>query len=399
MEACTSVMKILFVHNFHQKFGGDDTVVLNYTEILKRQGHSVKLYQRHNDEIKGFGLFAKIQFLFDIIFSLRTYRELKELFQEFQPDLVFIHGIYPLISPSVYDACKKWNVPMVQMVHDMRFWCPMAWFFRDGKVCTSCAQGNFIHSVVHRCYRGSLMLSFLYASSITLARRRGLFSKIDRFVIPGHHISEYLKDSGVDEGRIAYHPHIVPVSDSSGKRIQTYERNYIAYLGRLSSEKGLLTLFKAADQLPGIQFKIAGTGPMEEELISYVADHKMKNVEFTGFISGCEKDDFLKHAQLLIAPSECYESFGQVVVEAYSMGTPVVVSNHGGLASLVQHSITGWVFDPGDEKGLVTLLESVLNSGELDSVGANAEQFYRDKMAEELLIKDLEQTLEKAARI
>lgn len=387
-------MKILFVHNFHQKFGGDDTVVQNYVELLRSRGHSVELYQRHNDEIQNFGFIDKFWFLMDTIFSLKTWRELTILIQKFSPDLLFIHGIFPLISPSVYDVAWKKKVPVVQMVHDMRFWCPMAWFFRDGCVCTLCAKGNFWHSVWYRCYRRSRLLSALYATSIALSRKRGYFKKNSLFIIPSEHIRAYLVDSGVSSERIALHPHIVSISKCQNRSPGIHSDGYVAYLGRLSPEKGLMLLMKAAVRFPEVTFRIAGVGPMEDELRGFVEKHNLSNVHFCGFLAGEDKARFLQEATLLVAPSECYESFGQVVVEANAVGTPVVAANHGGLASLVKNGETGWLFTPSDEQHFFKVLSDAWNDPNRKRISLNATKYFENYLATDKLIVDLEHSLE-----
>jgi glycosyltransferase involved in cell wall biosynthesis len=386
-------MKIIFIHNFHQKFGGDDTVVKNYVAMLRRRGHSVELYQRHNDEILGFGIFAKIRFFIDTVLSLKTWRDLNRLIPQFQPDLIFVHGIYPLISPSVYDIAWMHKVPVVQMVHDMRFWCPMAWFFRSGKVCTLCSKGNFWHSIRYRCYRNSLVLSILYATSIFLMRKRGLFEKVRLFIIPSEHIRKYLIGSGILPERIALHPHIVAAPKEGASPLKSTER-YVAFLGRLSPEKGLMLLMRAAERFPDITFKIGGTGPMEEELCAYVQEHKLLNVQFCGFLSGEDKEKFLQKATLLAVPSECYESFGQVVVEAYAAGTPVIAANHGGLASLVVDGETGWLFWPGIEEDFCAVLQKALDFPNLGKICSKAWKYFENNLSESVLIAHLEQSLE-----
>lgn len=387
-------MRILFVHNFHQKFGGDDTLVENYIAMLRRRGHVAELYKRHNDEIIDFGLFQKIRFCVDAIFSLKTWRELKRLIQQVQPDLIFIHGIYPLISPSVYDLAWKYNVPVVQMVHDMRFWCPMAWFYRNGNICTLCAKGNFLHSIRYKCYRNSRLLSALYATSIALSRMRGYFKKNKLFIIPSEHIREYLTDRGVPPERIALHPHIVAAQKQSTAPLDRSER-YVAFLGRLSPEKGLMTIMRAARQFPNIPFRIGGTGPMEEEIRSFAKKHNMSNVKLCGFLTGEDKSRFLREAALLVAPSKCYESFGQVVVEANSVGTPVIAANHGGLASLVVDRKTGWLFKPGDDQNFHDVLQAAWDDPELEQISHNALEYFETHLAEDRLIADLEQSLER----
>ena len=391
-------MRILFIHNFHQKFGGDDTVVENYVAMLRRRGHLVELYQRHNDEIAGFGFLDKIRFFIDAVFSLRTWRDIGRLIQQFSPELIFVHGIYPLISPSVYDVAWKFRIPVVQMVHDMRFWCPSAWFFRSGRVCTLCSKGNFWHSIRYRCYRNSLLLSALYATSIFLLRKRGFFKKVSLFIIPSDHIRGYLADGGVVSERIALHPHIVAAAGLNSAAAKPSER-YVAFLGRLSPEKGLMLLMRAAERFPHMGFKIGGTGPMEDDLRAYVRKHNLSNVWFCGFFAGEDKNRFLREATLLAAPSECYESFGQVVVEAYASGTPVIAANHGGLASLVQDGETGWLFRPGDEEHFLDVLQRAWDFPDLGKISRSAFDYFEKKLSEDVLISRLEQSLKSVVKI
>jgi glycosyltransferase involved in cell wall biosynthesis len=391
-------VRILFVHNFHQKFGGDDTVVENYVAMLRRRGHSVELYQRHNDEISSFGLLNKIRFFIDAVFSLKTWKDVRGLIQQFSPELIFVHGIYPLISPSVYDVAWKFRIPVVQMVHDMRFWCPMAWFYRSGRVCTLCSKGNFWHSIRYRCYRNSRLLSALYATSIFLLRKRGFFKKVSLFIIPSEHIRGYLMDSGVAPGRIALHPHIVAAAGLSCATAKPAER-YVAFLGRLSPEKGLMLLMRAAERFPNMVFKIGGTGPMEDALRAHVQQRKLSNVQFCGFLAGEDKNRFLREATLLAAPSECYESFGQVVVEAYVSGTPVIAANHGGLASLVRDGETGWLFRPGDEEHFFDVLQRAWNSPDLEKMSRAALDYVEKNLSESVLISHLEQSLKSVVKI
>ena len=385
-------MRMLVVHNFHRQFGGDDAIVSRYVHMLGKRGHKVFLYQRHNNEVLHFGLLRKARFPLDVLFSIRTWRDVKHLIKRERPDFLFVHGIYPLVSPSIYDVAWANHVPVVQMVHDMRFWCPSAWFFRSGKICTLCSRGNFLHGIIFRCYRRSFLLSATYAASLTLCRLRGVFAKIRLFIIPSAHIETYLIRSGVSPDRIALHPHII----APPGRLPPFNvpaEKYACYLGRLSSEKGLLTLLEAARALSHVRFKIAGDGPLRDTLRQYVATHRLQNVEFCGFLTGEEKDRFLSDAAFLIAPSECYESFGQVAIEAYAAGTPVVAADHGGLAALVQPRETGWLFSPGNTNDLINAVKKAWEHPDLEVMAARARQRYEDSFAEDSLMSQLEESL------
>ena len=62
--------------------------------------------------------------------------------------------------------------------------------------------------------------------------------------------------------------------------------------------------------------------------------------------------DVLGRADLLIVPSECFETFGRVVAEAFAKGTPVLAANIGGLGEIVTNDENGLLFEPGDANDL-----------------------------------------------
>ncbi len=385
-------MKILFVHNFHQKFGGDDMVVQNYLNIFQQRGHEVEFYQRHNDDIESFSLIRKICFFVDTIFSVKTYLEVGRMLKNNRPDVVFVHGIYPLISPSIYFVTKRYKVPVIQMVHDMRFWCPMAWCYRNSQVCTLCSSGNFFPAICYKCYRNSMLLSFLYSTSIWFIRKLGLFNnKIEKFIIPSEHIRFYLDRDGVPPTKIAFHPHIIKIIPKRSL-VHRSNRSYIAFLGRLSEEKGVWDFVEIAKNMPECQFKLAGAGPLSDEVSAYISKNKINNVCLVGFLNDSEKYDFLMHALYLVVPSLCWESFGQIVVEAYSVGTPVIAANHGGLAVLVEDMKTGWKFEPGNVPDLLRVVNAALNYDVYNEMSEYVFNLYKFKFSEDVLINDLEET-------
>ena len=86
-------MKVLLVHSAYQQFGGEDSVVRAETELLKTHGEDVRLYSRHNDEIKKFSIAQKVLFLPQTVYSWKTSHELRAVVREFKPDVAFIHNV------------------------------------------------------------------------------------------------------------------------------------------------------------------------------------------------------------------------------------------------------------------------------------------------------------------
>ena len=116
-------MKILLCHNYYSSRGGEANVFLSEKQLLEAYGHEVIVYTRDNREIDRYNTIKKSQFLFDVFFSLKTYKEIRELIKRTCPDIAHIHNTFPLISPSIYYALKSANVPIVQSIHNYRLLC------------------------------------------------------------------------------------------------------------------------------------------------------------------------------------------------------------------------------------------------------------------------------------
>jgi len=122
--------------------------------------------------------------------------------------------------------------------------------------------------------------------------------------------------------------------------------DYAVYLGRLSVEKGLKTLMTAFKDFRRLKLKIVGEGPLKSELMEYARDNEMDHVTFEGFLDGPQKIEVLKKALVAIFPSQCYESFGNTIIESYACGLPVIASNIGVASELVREGVTGFFFQP-----------------------------------------------------
>lgn len=150
-------------------------------------------------------------------------------------------------------------------------------------------------------------------------------------------------------------------------------------VGRLVYEKGIHLIVQAAPRIiaeqPTCRFIIAGKGPEAENLkqqadILGVADH----FDFIGFVSNEERNGLFKVANCAVFPS-LYEPFGIVALEAMALGCPVVVSDIGGLAEIVEHDKTGITIYANDDQSVAWgILHALQNSDQT--------QAYADKAAQ-----------------
>ncbi len=368
-------MRVLVVHNHYQHPGGERQVVELEGRLLRDHGHEVLAYSRDNREIRQYNGAAMLGLAVDTIYSGRTVWDLKRVVARFQPDVAHVHNVFPLISPSAYRALSTLGVPVVQTVHNFRFLCSNGLFYTQGAICERCRHGNTLHAVRYKCYRDSYLQSLLYAASIGIHRRLGTFRMIDRYIALTPFSADMLVSSGLTErsrvavvGNFCQGPDPDPdAGDSAGE--------YVAFLGRLSNEKGISVLLDAARLTPAIPYRIAGDGPLRAYCTDRVASERLHNVTLVRRVSGSEKWDFLSRASMVVIPSTCYEGFGLVVLESYLRHRPVVASNLGGLKYVVEDGKSGLMFTPGDPNELARCIRTLWD--DRDSRRAMGEYGYR----------------------
>jgi glycosyltransferase involved in cell wall biosynthesis len=330
--------------------------------LLEQKGHHVLFYTEDNQEIAQYNALQKMGFFPRTLFSLRTYRRLLQIATQEKPDVAHVHNVFPLLSPSVYLALHQAGIPLVQTVHNYRLMCINGLFLRNGYICERCKAGAFFSGVRFKCYRDSYLLSGLYAMTISRHRRWGTFAKIDRFIAPTSFAAEKLIESGVAEAsKISVLGNFMPdpLPDDGPP---DFGEPYIVYLGRLSHEKGVLTLLHAMQNFSGLRLKVAGVGPLATQIHAYLKEHGLHHVEMLGFVAGEEKYRLLRGALGCVVPSECYEGFPIVVNESTAVGTPLIAARLGSLATVVSEGQTGLLFNPGDSADLREKLECLVRS-------------------------------------
>jgi glycosyltransferase involved in cell wall biosynthesis len=158
---------------------------------------------------------------------------------------------------------------------------------------------------------------------------------------------------------------------------------YLAFLGRISPEKGVDRAIEIARRT-GIKLKIAAKIYDEdrryyESVIRPLMDESAALVEFIGEVGGLAKDEFLGGARALLFPVDWPEPFGLVMIEAMACGTPVIAWRKGAVSEIVQDGVTGFIVDDLDDAVYcVSRLASVRRA---DCRKAFAAKFSSERMA------------------
>lgn len=333
---------ILIVHNYYQIPGGEDTVVANEKKMLEKHGHKVILYSRNNAELKQMSKIRILFLPFTTVFNLRTYKEIKKQIRRENIDVVHVHNTLNLISPAVYYAARSMNVPVVQTVHNFRLLCPGATFYRDGHICEDCVKNGLKCAVKYSCYRGSKAQTLVCAISTWLHRTTGIYGKINYICLTEFNKDKLLQLKHIKPERVFVKPNFV----ENNSFIPEEERlNQFVFVGRLDKLKGVDILFEAWKRMGegAIKLIVCGMGPMEGWCKSFIKENVV-NIEMRGFVPNDEALKIIANSKALVLPTQWYEGFPMSIVEAFSVGTPVICSDLGNAGSVVEEEITGYKF-------------------------------------------------------
>lgn len=352
-------MKVLLVHNRYRTSApsGEDAAVQNERCMLEREGIRTVLFDRCNDDLSPVTALGKLSTAANTVWSQRSRREFRSLLKSEQPDVVHVHNTFAMVSPSIYGACKEAGVPVVQTLHNFRFFCPGGLFLRNGKPCEDCVDKGLLESIKHRCYRGSLAATGTLAAMLTLHRAIGTYERhIDRYIALTEFSRSRMVRGGIAPDKITIKPNFLPdppaVGDGGGQ--------YVAFVGRLLDGKGTETLLRAWRQLPDVRLKVVGDGALRPALESLATTERL-NVEFLGMRSREEVLGIVGRARCLVVPSEWYEGFPMVVAESFACGTPILATRIGSLTELVPDGVRGGLFAPRDADDLARRLRSLLS--------------------------------------
>lgn len=134
--------------------------------------------------------------------------------------------------------------------------------------------------------------------------------------------------------------------------IAKHREDYALFVGRLVPEKGVRTLLAAWEKVGDIPLKIAGEGPLLEEMRTWIGQRGLQHVELLGQLSRPDVYEVLREARVLIFPSAWSEPFGMILAEAFACGVPAIASRLGAMAEIVHDGQTGLHFTPGDPSDL-----------------------------------------------
>jgi glycosyltransferase involved in cell wall biosynthesis len=369
---------VAIVHNAYGKVSGEEIVIDSLASLLEARGVKVQKFWRDSEAIEGRRL-GKIPAFFSGIHNPFSRKAFGRFLRETRPDVVHIHNLYPLISPSILPECTVQGIPVVMTVHNFRLVCPSGLLLSHGEVCHRCLGGREYWCVLRNC-ENDIFKSAGYALRTAAARLlRRYYDHVNYFLCLTNFQRDILVKEGLPPDKVsvlanplsftsnakntpnainAINPtNAMNATNSINQTNQINHRNhtnptnannarnaYVAYVGRISQEKDVLTLIEAARRLGDLQFKFAGDYHRMPEVIKQKPD----NCEFLGQLDTEDIGQFYHNARMVVFATRCYEGFPTVLLEAMSHGLPVICSRIGGLPEIVDDGITGLLYEPGN---------------------------------------------------
>lgn len=385
MERCKET--VLIVHNYYQTPGGEDTVVCNEKELLEEHGHKVILYTRNNSELKVFSKGRKLLLPFTTIFNPRTYRDIKKIVRKEQVDVIHVHNTLNLISPAVYYAARTCRKPVVQTIHNFRLLCPGATFYRDGHICEDCVEKGLQCAVKHKCYRNSRMQTLACAINLKVHRMTGIYRKIYYICLTDFNREKLLQLPGLKPEQVYIKPNFV--MEKGNELLGKEEReDFFLYAGRLDSLKGvpqlLATWIQMGEKAP--KLILCGSGPSESWCRGTIAKHHLRTIEFRGQTPWEEVQKLMGKARAMILPTQWYEGFPMTIVEAYSVGTPVIGPDMGNVGDLIEEGVTGWKYQTSSEE---SIKQTIINAMRMPVNYNQIGELYKQRYSSELNYQQL----------
>jgi glycosyltransferase involved in cell wall biosynthesis len=364
-------MKILFIHNQYQYAGGEDIAVEAELKLLNERGHDTQLLKFDNKNIDK----PKKSFLTGLqsIYKTSSGRLVKNAIDVFKPDIIHVHNLFFLASPSVLFAAKSRKVPLIFTLHNYRLICCNALLLRNNAICELCIQKKMpLAGIKYKCYRSSGLQSALVTSITGIHKLIQTWKhKVHTYIALTEFGKNKFLNSSLDlqSEQIKVIPNFV---EDTG--VGTSIRAGFLFVGRISMEKGVEMMLECFAKLPKYNLIVAGDGPDKIKLQTRF--NNFSNIIFYGQKPKHEIMILMKQSEALVFPSIWYEGLPFTIIEAFSTGTPVIASNLGAMSDMIKDGYNGLHFNPNDVHDLNESIEKFMQITDRDIMRVQARETY-----------------------
>jgi glycosyltransferase involved in cell wall biosynthesis len=384
-------MRVLYVNKFLFPKGGDAVATLRTGELVARSGHAAffwgmshpengrlpneGLFVSHKDfNRRHTGVLRSISLGLNVLYSIESRQKIGKFIDWCKPEVVHLNNFAHQISPSIIDEISRRGIPMVMTLHDYKLACGAYFPLRLGRVCEACRGGRHYRCFLNRCVKGSYSKSLLTSTEMYLHHAiLGTYRKIQRFISPSLCMIAHLKRMGIHLP-FEHLPSFVAVDRPENRPRGRYSKE-IAYLGRLSPEKGLVSLLRAVQPSDRFIVHVIGEGEQRAELERMKVARSLDNVHFHGHLPQTRVAEVLGRCRAIVLPSVGLENYPTCLLEAFALGVPGIGARIGGIPEIIRDRQSGLTFEPGDHHELRDKIIALTEDRPLaEWMGQNARQ-------------------------
>jgi|LakMenE01Jun11ns_1017448.scaffolds.fasta_scaffold9940990_3 glycosyltransferase involved in cell wall biosynthesis len=379
-------MKIAIIFSRYTELtpSGENVMTPLYTKALQKMGHSVSMYEVKSDDFNTSNWNYKFRSAFRVASGIGVSPSI--FLDQEKPDLIIIQNLFPNISSN---WMKSRSEPIISFVHNFRFFCAAATFFRNDQQCFKCIENSPLAGLKYRCYKNSrlatLPLTFRHLMS---TEYRPELTEPQKFVVLSETASTHLQVAGIPRNKIEVVTNFIPKTIYQG---QTY-RNKWVYVGRLTPEKGILELLKNWPK--GYSLDIYGTGPLQKEVEQYAS----KNSEIKLFPNLGREELLSKLPNYFgaVFPSQWMEGMPLVVLEFLNASLPVIALEGTSVTGLIKEGEAGIILSKISTQSLTQAFEEI--SSGYPKFRKNSNMLFESHFSESIWIEKMSSILESCAK-
>ena len=373
-------MKIIQIHNEYTAKGGEDIVVENEKKLLIKNGHKVfQLVKKNKNEIKNF--FDKIKIAKNLIHSKNSKKFVLKKLRIIKPDIVHVHNTFPIWTFSVINACNELKIPVIMTIHNFRLICANGSFYRRNDICELCLKSSVFNAIKYGCYKGSFIKSIPVALMIKFYKKGlSLVDRINRFIVLTNFSKKKLLQAKFPNNKISIKPNFV---FNVSKDYSDINKEGFLFASRLTEEKGLIDLVNIHNQF-NFNLKVCGEGPLK----NYIKNNK--KINYLGFLNKTKLQKAFINSKFFIFPSKVYETFGNVIIEAFAYETVVIAPNLGSISTIIKDRYNGILFEPNNSDDLLDKIKwAISNNNKCETIKINAKKIFEKKYSDKVNYKIL----------
>jgi glycosyltransferase involved in cell wall biosynthesis len=358
-------MKILIVHNKYRFYGGEDTVVAQEYHAYQELGHQVEIYEENNESLSLYGLIFSF-------FNISSAIKFKKKIVKYNPDIIHVHNFIYKLSPSIFWVIPK-NIKVYLTVHNYRFLCPSGTLFYKGAInLDSKTISGIFRNIFKGVYQNSISKTLFLTLIFKINFLIGTFKRIDKFIF----LTSFSKQIHFEFNPKSFKNCIIkPNFLVSERSIKICEKEIdIIFIGRFTEEKGISFVIETLIKFTNFKIHLVGDGPLLEhiKLNCQKADH----IVIHGKLNRDDALNLLCRSKYLLFPSLWYEGMPMTILEAYSLGVPVISMNHGAMKTMVINERTGFLYQNIEE--LNSVIENSMNH-DLELISQNCLKEFEHK--------------------